>query len=96
AMEVRDADDERPGLIVFVTDDEDADRLAGDGFGSLLDIARARGLPVAMVSLKGGGCDAGKPDARISEAGGGRCLDADDDLGAALHDEVARTGTGET
>ncbi|AWI27354.1 substrate-binding domain-containing protein [Streptomyces tirandamycinicus] len=96
AMEVRDADDERPGLIVFVTDDEDADRLAGDGFGSLLDIARARGLPVAMVSLKGGGCDAGKPDARISEASGGRCLDADDDLGAALHDEVARTGTGET
>ncbi|MFF0516302.1 substrate-binding domain-containing protein [Streptomyces sp. NPDC004250] len=96
AMEVRDADDERPGLIVFVTDDEDADRLAGDGLGDLLDIARARGLPVAMVSLKGGGCDAGKPDARISQASGGRCLDADDDLGAALHDEVARTGTGET
>ncbi|MFD0057331.1 substrate-binding domain-containing protein [Streptomyces sp. NPDC127168] len=96
AMEVRDADDERPGLIVFVTDDEDADRLAGDGFGNLLDIARARGLPVAMVSLKGGGCDAGRPDARLSEASGGRCLDADDDLGAALHDEVARTGTGET
>ncbi|MEV5016636.1 substrate-binding domain-containing protein [Streptomyces sp. NPDC053780] len=96
AMEVRDTDDERPGLIVFVTDDEDADRFTGDGFGSLLDIARARGLPVAMVSLQGGGCDAGKPDARISEASGGRCLDADDDLGAALHDEVARTGTGET
>lgn len=96
AMEVRDADDERPGLIVFVTDDEDAVRLADDGFGNLLDIARARGLPVAMVSLKGGGCDAGKPDARISKASGGRCLDADDDLGAALHDEVARTGTGET
>lgn len=96
AMEVRDADDERPGLIVFVTDDEDADRLADDGFGNLLDVARARGLPVAMVSLKGGGCDAGKPDARISKASGGRCLDADDDLGAALHDEVARTGTGET
>ncbi len=48
-----------------------------------------------MVSLKGGGCDEGKPDARVSEASGGRRLDADDDLGAALHDEVARTGTGE-
>ncbi|WP_307852052.1 substrate-binding domain-containing protein [Streptomyces sp. b94] len=95
AMEVRDADDERPGLIVFVTDDEDADRLADDGFGDLLALARARDVPIAMVSLKGGGCDEGKPDTRISEASGGRCLDADDDLGAALHDEVARTGTGE-
>ncbi|WP_234393054.1 substrate-binding domain-containing protein [Streptomyces pactum] len=95
AMEVRDAADERPGLIVFVTDDEDADRLSGDGFGNLLALAGAREVPIAMVSLKGGGCDAGKPDARVSQAGGGRCLDADDDLGAALHDEVARTGTGE-
>ncbi|MFJ8147633.1 substrate-binding domain-containing protein [Streptomyces sp. NPDC096048] len=95
AMEVRDAADERPGLIVFVTDDEDADRLADDGYADLLALARARHVPIAMVSLKGGGCDEGKPDARISEASGGRCLDADDDLGAALHDEVARTGTGE-
>lgn len=94
-MEERGADDERPDLIVFVTDDEDAGRLGGDRFGDLLSLARAVQVPVTMVSLKGGGCDAGKPDARLSETSGGRCLDADDDLGAALHDEVARIGTGE-
>lgn len=26
---------------------------------------------------------------------GGRCLDAGDDVGAALHDEIARIGTGD-
>ncbi|GGQ62051.1 caspase family protein [Streptomyces flaveolus] len=94
-MERRGADDERPGLIVYVTDDEDASRLTGERLDDVLSLARAVRVPVAMVSLTGGGCDPGKPDARISEASGGRCLDADDDLGAALHDEVARTGTGE-
>ncbi|MER7720461.1 substrate-binding domain-containing protein [Streptomyces flaveolus] len=94
-MERRGADDERPGLIVYVTDDEDASRLTGERLDDVLALARAVRVPVAMVSLTGGGCDPGKPDARISEASGGRCLDADDDLGAALHDEVARTGTGE-
>ncbi|MFE0806819.1 substrate-binding domain-containing protein [Streptomyces sp. NPDC058848] len=95
AMEQRGAGDERPGLIVFVTDDEDVGALGGDRFGDLLALARAVDVPVAMVSLKGGACDEGKPDARVSEASGGRCVDADDDLGAALHDEVARIGTGE-
>ncbi|MEU3662114.1 substrate-binding domain-containing protein [Streptomyces sp. NPDC032940] len=94
-MERRGVDDERPGLIVFVTDDEDVSRLTGDRLEDVLTLARAVKVPVAMVSLAGGGCDPGKPDARISQASGGRCLDADDDLGAALHDEVARTGTGE-
>ncbi|MEG3630978.1 vWA domain-containing protein [Streptomyces poriticola] len=94
-MEGRGADDTRPDLIVFVTDDEDAGRLDGAGLDTVLDRARAARVPVTMVSLTGGGCDAGRPDARISAASGGRCLDADDDLGAALHDEVARTGTGE-
>ncbi|ANB07479.1 hypothetical protein SAM40697_3521 [Streptomyces ambofaciens] len=96
AMERRGAHDERPGLIVFVTDDEDAGRPSGDRFTGLLALAGAGETPVAMVSLKGGACDAGKPDALISEASGGRCVDADEDLGAALHDEVARIGTGET
>ncbi len=95
AMRQRGAEDERPGLIVFVTDDEDAGALSGDRFGDLLALARAVDVPVAMVSLKGGACDEGKPDARVSEASGGRCVDADEDLGAALHDEVARIGTGE-
>ncbi|MGW2561063.1 hypothetical protein ACWCXB_17800 [Streptomyces sp. NPDC001514] len=48
-----------------------------------------------MASLDSGGCDKGKPDAAISEASGGRCLDTRSDLVAALRDEVARTGTGE-
>ncbi|MGV9694395.1 substrate-binding domain-containing protein [Streptomyces sp. NPDC003470] len=91
----RGAGDERPGLIVHVTDDEDVSRLGGDRLDDVLALARAVRVPVTTVSLTGGACDPGKPDARVSEASGGRCLDADDDLGAALHDEVARTGTGE-
>ncbi|MFI9510382.1 caspase family protein [Nocardia sp. NPDC052566] len=94
-MERRDAERERTGLIVYVTDDEDAGRLRGDRLDAVLDAARAADVPVTMVSLAGGGCDPGRPDARIAEASGGRCLDAGDDPGAALHDEVARTGTGE-
>ncbi|MEU0740069.1 substrate-binding domain-containing protein [Streptomyces sp. NPDC006134] len=94
-MQRRGADDQRPQLIVFITDDEDAGRLTGDRLDDVRDLSRAARVPVTMVSLAGGGCDRGKPDAAVSAAGGGRCLDADDDLGAALHDEVARTGTGE-
>ncbi|GHB24182.1 hypothetical protein GCM10010377_12690 [Streptomyces viridiviolaceus] len=94
-MERRGAEEERPDLVVYVTDDEDAARLTGDRLDLVVGQARAAEVPVTMVSLKSGGCDPGKPDARISGASGGRCLDADDDLGAALHDEVARTGTGE-
>jgi hypothetical protein len=86
---------ERPRLIVYVTDDEDAGRLTGTNLADVLSRARSVNVPVAMVSLEGGGCDRGKPDAEISAASGGRCVDADEDVGAALHDEVARTGTGE-
>ncbi|MFF5104680.1 substrate-binding domain-containing protein [Streptomyces sp. NPDC000134] len=95
AMRLRGADDERPDLVVYITDDEDAGRLTGDRLADVIGAARAAGVPVTMVSLTGGSCDAGEPDARISEATGGRCLDTGDDLGGALHDEVARTGTGE-
>lgn len=94
-MAHRSTDDERPRLIVYVTDDEDNNRLTGANLDAVLKKARAVQVPVAMVSLVGGGCDKGKPDERVSEASGGRCLDADTDLGAGLHDEVARTGTGE-
>ncbi|MEU6256656.1 substrate-binding domain-containing protein [Streptomyces sp. NPDC047043] len=94
-MRQRGADDDRPQLIVYVTDDEDDDRLTGGDLDDVLDRARSSKVPVTMVSLVSGGCDRGEPDARISEASGGRCLDADDDLGAGLTDEVARTGTGE-
>ncbi|MFJ9250678.1 caspase family protein [Streptomyces sp. NPDC101776] len=94
-MAHRGADDEHPRLIVYVTDDEDNNRLTGAGLDAVLKKARSVKVPVAMVSLVSGGCDKGKPDARVSDASGGRCLDADDDLGADLHDEVARTGTGD-
>ncbi len=48
-----------------------------------------------MASLDSAGCDKGKPDAAVSEASGGRCLDTKTDLVARLRDEVARTGTGD-
>jgi hypothetical protein len=94
-MAGRGTDDDRPELIVYITDDEDGNRLTGARFGGLLDRARTTGVPVAMVSLTNGGCARVRPDARIAEASGGRCLDADGDLGAGLKDEVARVGTGE-
>ncbi|MFJ9904491.1 substrate-binding domain-containing protein [Streptomyces sp. NPDC101152] len=94
-MRHRGTDDDRPQLIVYITDDEDNDKLTGRNIADVLGRARAARVPVTMVSLVGGGCDPGKADARISGASGGRCLDADHDLGTGLKDEVARTGTGE-
>ncbi|MFD6415297.1 substrate-binding domain-containing protein [Streptomyces sp. NPDC060194] len=93
AMERRGEADDRPDLVVLVTDGEDSGRLSGDRLADVLALARASDVPVTTVSLQGGGCDARRPEARLAAAGG-RCLDADDDLGPALHDEVARTGTG--
>ncbi|MEU9573929.1 substrate-binding domain-containing protein [Streptomyces massasporeus] len=94
-MKERGADDERPQLIVYLTDGEDDGRLTGEALEDVLDRARGAGVPVAMVSLSSSGCDQGRPAPRIAEAGRGRCLDVGDDLVPALHDEVARTGTGE-
>ncbi|MHC3470151.1 substrate-binding domain-containing protein [Streptomyces sp. 7R007] len=94
-MAHRGADDDRPQLVVYVTDDEDDSRLTGAALRQVLARARSVKVPVTMVSLVGGGCDRGRPDAGVSGASGGRCLDADDDLGTGLADEVARTGTGE-
>ncbi|MER5911582.1 caspase family protein [Streptomyces sp. NPDC001982] len=93
-MAGRGKDDDHPQLIVYLTDDEDDNRLKGEQLTQVLDKAHQAGVPVAMVSLTSGGCDRGRADALISETSGGRCLDAGDDLGAGLHDEVARTGTG--
>ncbi|MFD3503290.1 substrate-binding domain-containing protein [Streptomyces sp. NPDC058676] len=86
--------DERPRLLVHITDGEDDSRLTGANLDEVLTRARAAKVPVAMVSLETGGCDPNRPAARISAASGGRCLDTDEDLGAGLTDEVARTGTG--
>ncbi|MFE9440452.1 substrate-binding domain-containing protein [Streptomyces sp. NPDC006602] len=86
---------ERPRLLVHITDGEDDNRLTGTNLDDVLARARATRVPVAMVSLATGGCDPGRPAARISTASGGRCLDAGENLGAGLTDEVARAGTGE-
>ncbi|MEV4784468.1 substrate-binding domain-containing protein [Streptomyces tuirus] len=94
-MRERGSDDERPQLIVHLTDGEDDGRLAGKALEDVLDRARDAGVPVAMVSLSSSGCDQGRPAPRIAEAGRGRCLDVGDDLVPDVHDEVARTGTGE-
>ncbi|MGW0753704.1 caspase family protein [Streptomyces sp. NPDC002587] len=94
-MHQRGADDDRPRLIVFITDDEDNNRLTEGGrLDALRASAREKKVPVVMASLDGGGCDKAKPDAVISEAAGGRCLDTRTDLVAGLRDEVARAGTG--
>ncbi|TWD16132.1 caspase domain-containing protein [Streptomyces sp. T12] len=91
----RRGSDGRPQLIVHITDGEHGERLTGGRLTEVLDRAGAGGVPVTVAVLGSGGCDAGRPDRRIADASGGRCLDAGDDVGAALHDEIARTGTGE-
>ncbi|MEU0035299.1 caspase family protein [Streptomyces sp. NPDC006333] len=89
-------DDNRPELIVFLTDDEDNNRLtAHDRVGKLLQPLHDKGVPVVMAALDSGGCAKGSPDQRMSEASGGRCLDTGSDLVADLRNEVARTGTGD-
>lgn len=92
----RRTDDRRPQLVVYVTDDEDNGRMTQGGrLEALLRLVRDKQVPVVMASLDGGGCDRGRPDAAVSEASGGRCLDTKGDLVALLRDEVARTGTGD-
>ncbi|MEV6532052.1 VWA domain-containing protein [Streptomyces sp. NPDC051639] len=89
-------DDSRPELIVFLTDDEDNNRLtAHDHIDELLGPLHDKGVPVVMAALDSGGCAKGSPDQRMSEASGGRCLDTGGDLVADLRNEVARTGTGD-
>ncbi|MDN3266672.1 substrate-binding domain-containing protein [Streptomyces sp. MA15] len=94
AMDRRGGDG-RPQMIVHITDGEHGEALSGGRLTEVLDRAGASGVPVTVAVLGSGGCDPGRPDRRIADASGGRCLDAGDDLGAALHDEIARTGTGE-
>lgn len=94
-MDRKGRDDDRPELIVFLTDDEDDNHLTAKGhLDELLNSARTKGVPVVMAALDSGGCAKGRPDQRISDASGGRCLDTKGDLVAGLRDEVARTGTG--
>lgn len=94
-MAERGTADDRPQLIVHITDGEDDTALTAGDLDDVLTRARSTRIPVATVSLDSAGCDRTKPAARIATTSGGRCLDPGDDLGAALTDEVARTGTGE-
>ncbi|MFJ1965506.1 caspase family protein [Streptomyces massasporeus] len=94
-MRERGADDERPQLIVYLTDGEDDTRLTDDELEHVVERAGNAGVPVATVTLNSGACDNGRPGTLIAEASRGRCLDAGDDLVPSLHDEVARVGTGE-
>ncbi|WP_338685742.1 substrate-binding domain-containing protein [Streptomyces acidiscabies] len=94
-MKRQGVDSERPRQIVYVTDDEDNDRLTGQNLEDLRELARTAGTPVTMVSLATGGCEEGRADAVVAAASEGRCLDPGDDPAASLRDEVARTGTGE-
>ncbi|WP_406716652.1 substrate-binding domain-containing protein [Streptomyces althioticus] len=88
-------DDGRPQMIVHITDGRHGTYLEGGRLREVLDRAGAGGVPVTVAVLGSGGCDEGRPDQRIAEVSGGRCLDAGDDVGAALHDEIARIGTGD-
>lgn len=89
--------DQHPRLIVYLTDDEEKDKLTEGGrLAELLKSARERKIPVVVVSVQQGTCDPGNPNELIAVASGGRCLDANrSDLVPALQDEVARTGSGD-
>ncbi|WP_330173191.1 substrate-binding domain-containing protein [Streptomyces sp. NBC_01498] len=95
-MAEKSTDDRGPRLIVYLTDDEDNDRLTGAGLSRLLASAKDKEIPVVVVSLKADACLKDRPDRRIADASGGRCLDGTSgDVIAALSDEVARTGSGD-
>lgn len=88
-------DDGRPQMIVHITDGQHGEYLQGGRLREVLNRAESSEVPVTVAVLGSGGCDEGRPDRRIAEVSGGRCLDAGDDVGAALHDEIARIGTGD-
>ncbi|GAA4702151.1 substrate-binding domain-containing protein [Streptomyces youssoufiensis] len=92
----RGAGDERPGVVVLLTDDEDNGRKgARVDLAGLLEAVREHGVPVAVVSFSSRGCDAGQPDRRIADASDGTCLDQRDDQMAGLRDAVAQTVEGD-
>ncbi|MFT2016984.1 substrate-binding domain-containing protein [Streptomyces sp. 796.1] len=92
----RGAGEERPALVVLLTDDEDNGRPGGQqGLPGLLGALRKHGVPVAVVSFSSRGCDPGQPDQRIAEASAGGCLDQRDDRAAGLRDAVAQAAEGD-
>jgi hypothetical protein len=87
----------QPQLIVYVTDEEDDNYLAGKALKGVLDAVGADGIPVDWVSLASGGCTTGngKPGPVLAAKSSGRCLEASSGLASALRAEVARVGTGD-
>lgn len=88
--------DERPRLVVHITDGEDDDRLTGANLDDVLTRAGAAGVPVTMVSLEAAwaATRTARPPASPPRAAAAAWT-AGENLGAALTDEVARAGTGE-
>lgn len=88
--------DDRPRLLVLVTDDEDSAGIGKRERDTLVaDAAAAPLVRIVTVSLRNGGCAPGGLDDRLGEATGGRCLDLSDDITTELAAEVAKTGTGD-
>lgn len=89
-------DDDRPQLIVFLTDDEDGRRPGWQQqLDDLTDETREQGVPIVMAVVESGPCADGTPGRRITDAAGGRCLDAPGTLVKDLAAEVAWVGMGE-
>lgn len=89
-------EDDPPRLLVLVTDDEDSKDVTKKELADLVaDAGRAPLVRVVVVSMRGGGCAAGRLNTAITEATGGRCLDLADDIPTELAAEVAKTGTGD-
>nr|WP_269153241.1 VWA domain-containing protein [Streptomyces halstedii] len=88
--------DDRPRLLVLVTDDEDSAGIGKKARDALVaDAAAAPLVRIVTVSLRNGGCAPGGLDDRLGEATGGRCLDLSDDITTELAAEVAKAGTGD-
>ncbi|MEG8276432.1 vWA domain-containing protein [Streptomyces sp. AHA2] len=94
-MRERGGGDDRPQLVVYLSDGEDDNRLTGKALAEVERQAGTAGVPVVMASLNSWGCDRDRPARRIADAARGSCLDTGDDLVAVLHDEVSRIGSGE-
>jgi Mg-chelatase subunit ChlD len=94
-LDARSEDDDRPGLIVLVTDDEDSARVTEDKRIALLERIGKAQARIVTVTLRRGGCVSGRLGRQIAAESGGRCLAASVDQAQDLEDEVARVGTGD-
>ncbi|QGV77248.1 VWA domain-containing protein [Streptomyces ficellus] len=95
-LAARGRDDDRPQLVVLLTDDEDSRRPGWQRqLDDLTDRTRDKGVPIVMAVMESGACAAGAPARRVADTAGGRCLDAPGTLVRDLAAEVAWVGKGE-